>query len=61
VSAGDRRQRRLDRLGRVGKTSGLTFTVWLVAGEVDVRTGEGQLVGRRLNRDGLLEVLRTFL
>jgi hypothetical protein len=45
----------------VGKTSGLTFTVWLVAGEVDVRTGEGQLVGRRLNRDGLLEVLRTFL
>jgi hypothetical protein len=35
--------------------------VWLIAGEVDVRTGEGKLIGRRLNRPGLVEVLRAFV
>jgi hypothetical protein len=35
--------------------------VWLVAGEVDARTGEGKLIGRRLDRDGLVEVVRAFV
>lgn len=35
--------------------------VWLVAGEVDARTGDGKLIGRRLDRDGLVEVVRAFV
>jgi hypothetical protein len=35
--------------------------VWLVAGEVDARTGDGKLVGRRLDRERLVEVLRAFV
>lgn len=35
--------------------------VWLVAGEVDTRTGEGRIDARQLSRTGLASTLRSFL
>jgi hypothetical protein len=35
--------------------------VWLVAGELDTRTGDGKITGRRLSRPDLEATLRSFL